>query len=79
MGGHQGLDAEVEALAASIVANPRDCIALGKQLFYRQLESRIGAAYADTEEAMTCNMMQHAAVEGVQAFIDKRPPYWAPC
>jgi 1,4-dihydroxy-2-naphthoyl-CoA synthase len=25
---------------------------------------------------MACNMMQHAALEGVQAFIDKRPPDW---
>jgi enoyl-CoA hydratase/carnithine racemase len=71
------LDAEVEALAASIVAKPRDSIALGKQLFYRQLETGIEAAYAGVEKTMACNMMQHAALEGVQAFIDKRPPDWA--
>ena len=34
------LDAEVERLAASIVAKPRVALALGKALFYRQLESR---------------------------------------
>jgi enoyl-CoA hydratase/carnithine racemase len=71
------LDAEVEALVASIVAKPRDSIALGKSLFYRQLETGIEAAYADAEKTMACNMMQHAALEGVQAFIDKRPPDWA--
>ena len=71
------LDAEVEALAASIVAKPRDSISLGKSLFYRQLETGIEAAYADAEKTMACNMMQHAALEGVQAFIDKRPPDWA--
>jgi enoyl-CoA hydratase/carnithine racemase len=71
------LDAEVQALAASIVAKPRDSIALGKSLFYRQLETGIEAAYADAEATMACNMMQHAALEGVQAFIDKRPPDWA--
>jgi enoyl-CoA hydratase/carnithine racemase len=71
------LDAEVQALAASIVAKPRDSIALGKSLFYRQLEAGIEAAYADAEATMACNMMQHAALEGVQAFIDKRPPDWA--
>jgi enoyl-CoA hydratase/carnithine racemase len=70
------LDAEVDALAASIVAKPRDSIALGKSLFYRQLETGIEAAYADAETTMACNMMQHAALEGVQAFIDKRPPRW---
>ena len=71
------LDAEVEALAASIVAKPRDSLALGKSLFYRQLEAGIEAAYADAEKTMACNMMQHAALEGVQAFIDKRPPDWS--
>jgi hypothetical protein len=25
---------------------------------------------------MACNMMDEAALEGVQAFIDKRPPRW---
>ena len=70
------LDAELDALAASIVAKPRDSIALGKSLFYRQLETGIEAAYADAEKTMACNMMQHAALEGVQAFIDKRPPRW---
>jgi enoyl-CoA hydratase/carnithine racemase len=70
------LDAEVEALAASIVAKPRDSIALGKSLFYRQLETGIEAAYADAEKTMACNMMQPPALEGVQAFIDKRPPRW---
>ncbi len=70
------LDAELDALAASIVAKPRDSMALGKSLFYRQLETGIEAAYADAEKTMACNMMQHAALEGVQAFIDKRPPNW---
>jgi enoyl-CoA hydratase/carnithine racemase len=71
------LDAEVEALVRSIVAKPRDSVALGKSLFYRQIETGIGAAYADAEKTMARNMMQHDALEGVQAFIDKRPPDWA--
>ena len=71
------LDEEVEALVASIVAKPRDSLALGKALFYRQLETGIEAAYADAETTMACNMMQPDALEGVQAFIDKRPPGWA--
>ncbi len=54
-----------------------DSLALGKSLFYRQLETGIEAAYADAEKTMACNMMQHAALEGVQAFIDKRPPDWS--
>ena len=71
------LDAEVEALAASIVAKPRDSLALGKALFYRQLETGIEAAYADAQQTMACNMMRRNALEGVQAFIDKRAPDWS--
>ena len=70
------LDEEVEALVASIVAKPRVALALGKQLFYRQLETGIEDAYADAGETMACNMMDGAALEGVQAFIDKRAPDW---
>jgi hypothetical protein len=46
-----------------------------RQLFYRQLEVGIEAAYADAcRETMACNMMDESALEGVQAFIDKRKP-----
>jgi enoyl-CoA hydratase/carnithine racemase len=71
------LDAELQLLVAQIVAKPRVALAMGKQLFYRQLETGIEAAYADAEATMACNMMQPAALEGVQAFIDKRPPDWS--
>ncbi|HEV8017305.1 MAG TPA: enoyl-CoA hydratase [Steroidobacteraceae bacterium] len=72
------LDAEVERLLASILAKPRVAIALGKELFYRQAELGIEAAYAAAGQTMACNMMEAAALEGVQAFIDKRAPRWAP-
>ena len=70
------LDTEIEALVASIVAKPRVALALGKELFYRQLEHGIEAAYLDAGQTMACNMMDEAALEGVQAFIEKRPPAW---
>lgn len=70
------LDDEVEALVASIVAKPRVAVAMGKALFYRQVEVDIESAYADAGTTMACNMMDPAALEGVQAFIDKRPPAW---
>ncbi len=70
------LDAEVEALVASIVAKPGISIARGKALFYRQLEQGIEAAYEQAVTTMACNMMDAPALEGVQAFIEKRPPRW---
>jgi enoyl-CoA hydratase/carnithine racemase len=71
------LDAEIEALVAPIVAKPRVALAIGKRQFYAQLEAGIEQAYAIAGQAMACNMMDEAALEGVQAFIDKRPPAWA--
>jgi enoyl-CoA hydratase/carnithine racemase len=73
----EALDAEVESLVGAIVAKPRVAIAMGKQLFYRQLERSVEAAYEDAGRTMACNMMDEAALEGVQAFIDKRKPAWA--
>ena len=70
------LDAEVEALVARIVGKPKAALAMGKALFYRQLESGMQAAYDDASCTMACNMMDGSALEGVQAFIDKRPPQW---
>ncbi len=70
------LGAEVERLVSRIVSKPRVAIALGKGLFYRQLEEGIQAAYDDAGQTMACNMMDERALEGVQAFIEKRPPQW---
>jgi enoyl-CoA hydratase/carnithine racemase len=66
------LDAAVEALASRIVAKPRVALAMGKALFYRQLEAGIADAYADAGQTMACNMMDACALDGVQTFIDQR-------
>jgi len=70
------LDAEVEKLVASIVSKPRVAVAMGKELFYKQAELGISTAYEAAVQTMACNMMDEAALEGVQAFIEKRPPRW---
>lgn len=70
------LDAEVDALVQAILAKPREAIAMGKTLFYRQRETGIEAAYQLAGQTMACNMMHPVAQEGVQAFIDKRTPQW---
>jgi enoyl-CoA hydratase/carnithine racemase len=70
------LDAEIEKVVAAIVAKPRVAIALGKHLFYRQVETGTDAAYEDAGRTMACNMMEPATLEGVQAFIEKRKPDW---
>ncbi len=72
------LDQAIATLAESVLAKPAVAIAMGKQLFYRQLEMGIGAAYQLAGETMACNMMHEDALEGVQAFIEKRAPGWKP-
>jgi enoyl-CoA hydratase/carnithine racemase len=72
----EALDDEVEALVARIVAKPGVAVAMGKALFYRQIEVGIESAYADAGATMACNMMDPSALEGVAAFIEKRPPSW---
>jgi enoyl-CoA hydratase/carnithine racemase len=70
------LDAEVEKLVGTIIAKPRVAVAMGKEFFYRQIELGIAPAYEAAAQTMACNMMDESALEGVQAFIDKRPPRW---
>lgn len=72
----EALDKEVARLADSICAKPAVAIAAGKGLFYRQLEMGIDAAYQLAGQTMACNMVDKAALEGVQAFIEKRAPAW---
>ena len=70
------LDSELEKLVAAILSKPRVAVAMGKEFFYRQAELSIAAAYKAASQTMACNMMEEAALEGVQAFIEKRPPHW---
>ena len=70
------LDIELEKLVAAIISKPRTAIAMGKEFFYRQAELGIAAAYDAASQIMACNMMDETALEGVQAFIEKRPPRW---
>jgi enoyl-CoA hydratase/carnithine racemase len=71
------LDAEVDKLVTAIIAKPRVAVAMGKEFFYRQIELDIAPAYEAAAQSMACNMMDEAALEGVQAFIDKRIPRWS--
>jgi len=71
-----GLDDEVASLVSAILAKPREAIAMGKELFYRQRETGLESAYQLAGQTMACNMMHPVAQEGVQAFIEKRTPAW---
>jgi enoyl-CoA hydratase/carnithine racemase len=70
------VDAEIGRLVASILAKPRVALAMGKELFYRQREMGMAAAYQLAAQTMAANMMDSCAQEGVTAFTEKRKPKW---
>jgi enoyl-CoA hydratase/carnithine racemase len=70
------LDAEVTALARQIAQKLTLAVAVGKEAFYRQAELGLEAAYAYTTEVMAKNMAARDTEEGVDAFLEKRPPRW---
>jgi enoyl-CoA hydratase/carnithine racemase len=71
-----GLDAAVTALARQIAAKSPLTLAIGKTAFYRQAELPLDQAYAYASDVMVRNMLAHDAAEGIDAFLDKRPPVW---
>jgi enoyl-CoA hydratase/carnithine racemase len=70
------LEETVLNLCQKILAKPEPAVRMGKQLFYKQLEMGISAAYQLAGQTMACNMMDETAQEGFQAFLDKRKPHW---
>jgi enoyl-CoA hydratase/carnithine racemase len=70
------LNSEVIALAGQIAGKSPLTLAIGKEAFYRQAELDLAAAYALTAEVMTRNMLARDAEEGIDAFLEKRPPVW---
>jgi enoyl-CoA hydratase/carnithine racemase len=70
------LDDEVKKITDSIIAKSAPAVAMGKQLFYRQLEMGLDGAYQLAVETMACNMMCEDAGAGIDAFMEKRNPEW---
>ena len=70
------LDEAVAALTSKIAAQSATVVGMGKAAFYRQIELGLEDAYAHTSAVMVENMMKADAAEGIDAFLEKRPPVW---
>lgn len=71
------LDATVAELAGKLAAKSPAAVALGKELFYRQLEAAAAVAYDLAGQAMTEAMQTEDARAGIDAFLAKQPtPAW---
>ena len=64
------------ALAHQIASKSALTLAIGKEAFYRQAELGLADAYSYASEVMTRNMLAQDAAEGIDAFLEKRPPLW---
>lgn len=72
------LDEITWRLASTIAGKSPAAVAIGKRLFYAQLEAGIEQAYALASETMVCNMLTCDAQAGIGAFVRKQPmPEWS--
>jgi enoyl-CoA hydratase/carnithine racemase len=67
---------EAQALAKIIAQQSAPTLAIGKRAFYAQIERPLDEAYAVASLAMIDNLAERDSVEGIGAFLEKRPPVW---
>lgn len=72
------LDAAVADLMARATRGSASSKALGKQAFYTQIGMDLPQAYAYAIQVMAAASQTPDAQENVAAFLDKRPPTFAP-
>jgi len=64
-------------MAEQIASKSAAVVKIGKEAFYRQLEMPLSQAYDYASEVMVTNMLHRDAKEGIDAFLEKRPPKWS--
>ena len=72
----EALDSAVAEYCSRIANKSPHTLAIGKEAFYRQLEMGLDEAYKYASQVMTENMLARDAEEGIDAFLEKRPPVW---
>ncbi len=71
------LEAETAALAQTLAHKLGPALRIGKRAFYAQIDMDLAQAYDHTGRVMVENMLLRNTDEGINAFLDKRPPDWA--
>jgi enoyl-CoA hydratase/carnithine racemase len=70
------LTAHATAMAEKIASKSQAAIRFGKRTFYDQRNLSLEDAYSLAAGVMVRNMLDGAACEGLDAFINKRHPQW---
>lgn len=73
---HDKLHEEAHVMAQAIASKAASAVSIGKEAFYKQLEMPLTGAYDYAAQVMAQNMVDRNAVEGINAFIEKRPAQW---
>lgn len=71
------LDLEVMALVNELAQLSRYALQIGKEGFYKQIESTQVEAYDMMAEVISCNAVAADGQEGIAAFVEKRKPVWS--
>jgi enoyl-CoA hydratase/carnithine racemase len=70
------LDAETLSLARTIASKPPATVIAGKRAFYQQMDMDLAHAYALAGQVISSDFAHPEGREGMNAFIEKRPPDW---
>ena len=70
------LEAETMDLARTIAAKLTAAVRIGKRAFHDQAGLGLADAYRHTGAVMVENMLLRDTAEGIDAFLEKRPPDW---
>ena len=73
---HEELEAATMALALQVASRSAHTVRVGKAAFHKQRGLPLDQAYAHCAAVMTENLLAEDAIEGIDAFLGKRPPVW---
>ena len=65
------------SLARKVASAPTSTVSMGKHAFYHQMSLDRTEAYQLAQKVMVDNLQHPDAVEGINAFLEKRPPIWS--
>ena len=70
------LKKSVMDLAENISKKSSKIVKIGKEAFYNQLNMNLSDAYKYTSKIMVDNVLEDDAIEGINAFLEKRDASW---